>query len=996
MKFLRTELLEEEMIPDIYPGTCDWVFQSSQWKGRDSSPKSLCIIGPSGMGKTVLVKYLASELRRAAEKKNETATRRQAGAQLTDASLSFMEMAEFQSKAHVLSYYFDARVLSRASGVTLVKSMLHQMLTTDRNLFRHVYGRPMFSNHEAIFKGFAEVLEVMIGDPAVTTVEIIIDGLDECSESAIGEVDNLMSRLVEISSVKLITTCKSSVKDKFRSLSSVSQLDIAHDSKLKAKEMEKFILSGADKLACERKLPPDLRQDIQRHLLDQSQGNFLWVRLVLYHLGCQKTISSTRKALAMLPVKVDFEFIFSTLLNSVSDFDQSTLIRALYFVINAKTPLSIEALGSLLALARMEDKAIPSLTDIQENLILDLDLDLRRFQPLLHVIDGKVTLVHNIVRQFLSTERNISRFCDTFEAHKMHEGSAHQSIPTMRHVNAIMAELCLKYLLAECKASNTLVGDAFGLLYYASVHWAEHVCEAGDVFSEHLATPVKALLMTALRDSWIAYYRSLDSLRQRLVPSDSNPAFILSTLDICGDLVRHIQLPVNAFWKTDEDGRLPLHFAAANNSLNSIEWILKLPRLPDSSFDRMIDKEDNRGLTPLVIAIKYGNLDATRVLLGNFEKADVLRQRLGEIAAENGHRDIFLLLWEAGSIPHSTPAERLSALRQAMILNCTAVVRNLIGSLEVSDATKKTSKDRSLLHWAVAERNVDIVKILIPYIGVNVVDSKGTSPLHIAAENGDDDIVKALLRKGARSNITNKEGQSPLHLASQKGYPVVVSELLKNEASVKLASVKLVDNKGRLATHYAASIGQDQILRLLLRAGSNVLAGDADGNTILHLAAEAGHEGTVIMALSHSADVNARNSDGKTPLHRAAMSGNMDIIWLLVYHGSDPNCVDNSGVTPLHTASQLGYDIIVAELLKFGGEPNRADNRGRTPLHYVCDSKSPSDEVLKCLIDSGARIDVLDNDGNTPRAAAMAQRNFAVVAWLDRERTKFGPRLITA
>uniref|UniRef100_A0A2K6JR09 Uncharacterized protein n=1 Tax=Rhinopithecus bieti TaxID=61621 RepID=A0A2K6JR09_RHIBE len=79
-------------------------------------------------------------------------------------------------------------------------------------------------------------------------------------------------------------------------------------------------------------------------------------------------------------------------------------------------------------------------------------------------------------------------------------------------------------------------------------------------------------------------------------------------------------------------------------------------------------------------------------------------------------------------------------------------LEELKGSIlaDKSLATRTDQDRRTALHWALP---------------VNNKDDAGWSPLHIAASAGRDEIVKALLGKGAQVNAVNQNGCTPLHYA---------------------------------------------------------------------------------------------------------------------------------------------------------------------------------------------------------------------------------------
>jgi serine/threonine-protein phosphatase 6 regulatory ankyrin repeat subunit B len=123
------------------------------------------------------------------------------------------------------------------------------------------------------------------------------------------------------------------------------------------------------------------------------------------------------------------------------------------------------------------------------------------------------------------------------------------------------------------------------------------------------------------------------------------------------------------------------------------------------------------------------------------------------------------------------------------------------------------------------------------------------------------------------------EGQTPLMLATENGDVNMVRLLLQHGASPND-----VNNFDQTAVHYACFEGQPAILQLLLQNGGNVNVQDDMGQTPLHEAAEASssspdddeeryHQDDEVpmqlykILLQYGARVNVKNDDGDTPLH---------------------------------------------------------------------------------------------------------------------------------
>ena len=60
--------------------------------------------------------------------------------------------------------------------------------------------------------------------------------------------------------------------------------------------------------------------------------------------------------------------------------------------------------------------------------------------------------------------------------------------------------------------------------------------------------------------------------------------------------------------------------------------------------------------------------------------------------------------------------------------------------------------------------------------------NNGLTPLHLASQEGHDQIVRFLLDRGADTNSPNSDGWTPLYLASQRGHDNIVRLLLEHGA----------------------------------------------------------------------------------------------------------------------------------------------------------------------------------------------------------------------
>jgi len=228
------------------------------------------------------------------------------------------------------------------------------------------------------------------------------------------------------------------------------------------------------------------------------------------------------------------------------------------------------------------------------------------------------------------------------------------------------------------------------------------------------------------------------------------------------------------------------------------------------------------------------------------------------------------------------------------------------------------------IHQAVKEGKFEVVKKMVekePGLA-NAADSDGLSPLHLAAEHGQQRIAELLLEKGADVNAKSGFKKTPLHYAAASGHEGMVRLLM-----AKGAELNEPDSFMLSPIFQAAYGGHRNIVGMLLSAGIELGSTEKNGVTLLHAAALSGNPELVESLLDRGIDLNVRNIYGKTPLHFAASRGHKAVVQLLIGKGSNLNPESLDGRTPLHTAIDCGQQEIVA-LLRARG----ADNRPRRSI----------------------------------------------------------------
>ena len=275
-----------------------------------------------------------------------------------------------------------------------------------------------------------------------------------------------------------------------------------------------------------------------------------------------------------------------------------------------------------------------------------------------------------------------------------------------------------------------------------------------------------------------------------------------------------------------------------------------------------------------------------------------------------------------------------------------------------------------------------------------VIDAQSAAPIAGAAQNGDREAVRALLKKGVDVNEAQGDGSTALHWAAIKGDAEMARMLVYAGANVR-ATTRI----GAYTPLYlAAKGGYSDVVAVLLTAGADAKARTTNGTTPLMIAAAAGDPRSITSLIENGGEINATETKGETPLMFGAGFNRVDAVKLLLARGAD-----HKATTKVVDLFSLTAPEEEAMLRGAGGNTPRpqaarpADVAGATRAYRYTEligsqggltallfaARQGYTDVVKALLDGGADINQLNaGDKTSPLLMAIINGHFDLAMML--------------
>ena len=301
-------------------------------------------------------------------------------------------------------------------------------------------------------------------------------------------------------------------------------------------------------------------------------------------------------------------------------------------------------------------------------------------------------------------------------------------------------------------------------------------------------------------------------------------------------------------------------------------------------------------------------------------------------ALRHGRVDAGLLALEAGANAHALPAPEdrdqrtlpmLAALQGDLRLLRQLIARGADLNAAHHGLTPLLAATRDSWHG----RPEAVMTLLANGADARQQDADGNTPLHHAARSTDPAVAALLLDAGAQVDTLNAEHCSALWIACGSGNWRLARFLIEHGA-------KPEPNGGQPVLLAAAGGDDDPAgVQLLLRHKARVDARGEGQRTALMQACAAGNAEIVGVLLDAGADRNAHDAQGRTPLLEAAAGAHAAAVTRIAAAKPDLRAVDAEQRNAIYLACLAGADAaLLRQLRALGIDAAQPDATGRRAI----------------------------------------------------------------
>nr|POE69645.1 ankyrin repeat-containing protein [Quercus suber] len=279
--------------------------------------------------------------------------------------------------------------------------------------------------------------------------------------------------------------------------------------------------------------------------------------------------------------------------------------------------------------------------------------------------------------------------------------------------------------------------------------------------------------------------------------------------------------PHSPLHATNFKGNTALHIAASLGYLYMSELLITRAIDQEAEVKRLLLKAQNEEKnTALHLAVKHGHNDIVDLLIRKEPGLTSITNKAGESplfqAVDRGFFEIALRILDISECSDEG-RNKMNVLHAAVIRVEINFVRKMLDKFP-NAIMKADDFGWTPLHYAAYFGNFEVVKLFLENNNISLAskrDIQGMSALHISAREGHCDVMSAIIETFPYTcELLDNRGRTALHLAAESGRTKAVKILLSSSAFRDLINDQ-ENEKGNTAMHLATIKRRYKVLILL-------------------------------------------------------------------------------------------------------------------------------------------------------------------------------------
>ncbi|KAJ5404139.1 hypothetical protein N7509_004010 [Penicillium cosmopolitanum] len=364
-----------------------WILDNKEFRQWQDGQKDrlLWIRGDPGKGKTMLLCGVTEELTRL-----------------------------YGDNANILFFFCQATDPRINSATSVLRGLIYSLVKKHPSLLPYVRarydhaGKALFEDVNA-WNVLSTIFKDMLKDPTLQMTYLMIDALDEC----INGLDSLLDLIIQESSanlqIKWVVSSRNwpEITERLHIVTQLAPVSLELNEVSVSEAVNQFIQHKVQELAKAKKYSNKTRDAVQRYLLSNSQGTFLWVALVCQNL--EKIRINVLKKLESFPPGLNT--LYRRMIDQVRESEDAELCKEILAIMSTVfRPITLHELTSLIELpGDGDDDHIPleeiiaicgSFLTLREHTVVFVHQSAKEFllkEALSEILPGGIEAQHNMI-----------------------------------------------------------------------------------------------------------------------------------------------------------------------------------------------------------------------------------------------------------------------------------------------------------------------------------------------------------------------------------------------------------------------------------------------------------------------------------------------------------------------------------------------------------------------------------------------------------------------